>query len=768
MKVFGGVTKSKPVRELIEAADQARDRKEWHDAAAAYRQVVQNDPALKHIWVQLGNCEKESGRLEAAESAYRTSIDIDRLVADTHLQLGHVLKLQGRLADAKDSYDTALALDPRSDAARAEIAALERLSVDSLAPRSAAARTEAGAPGELSTDSVLPKRISVVQPRLIFECGDLVEYFIENRVPTGIQRVQINIIQSGLTLGEFARRIRIIFYSRSDRNWHEIAALDFLSLVNAALQLRSVSDSAWQGIRTRICSGETAPRFEFAKHDTLVNIGTSWWIEDYFLRIRNLKDQFDLRYIPFVHDCIPLVTPEHCAENLTKEFAVWMEGVFRHADYFLVNSRATEADLVKFAAQFKQERPNVHVVQLDGNLTVLADRSEAEISDRKRLEPVFEQNDIAAKRTEEPKFVLFVSTLESRKNHILAFMVWDQLIAKLGLDNTPYLVCVGKYGWMFDHALAYLRGRPKLQRRVRILNGVDDRTLSALYNECEFSLYPSYYEGWGLPVTESLCHGKVPVIAKVSSLPEAGGSFALYFDPLATREAYGIIERLIVDKPYRSGLESKIKAGFRPRSWGDIAADLLSAANRATPKSPAVNGPASWNEQIEPGVFYDLAKSSEGEGRSRKSGVHLRIGEGWYPCEDWGVWTGKGDARLEFAFPDLNSRELVVYLRLKGAPGLGSSIEVASNFSDRVLAVSLGPNEVKWFNLVFPVSAKEIAVKELSFHTLALVDLATLTDGRDRRRIGCGVCAFGVAWRSDLEGRLAMMEAVAIASGHPV
>jgi O-antigen biosynthesis protein len=173
MKVFGGVTKSKPVRELIEAADQARDRKEWHDAAAAYRQVVQNDPALKHIWVQLGNCEKESGRLEAAESAYRTSIDIDRLVADTHLQLGHVLKLQGRLADAKDSYDTALALDPRSDAARAEIAALERLSVDSLAPRSAAARTEAGAPGELSTDSVLPKRISVVQPRLIFECGDL-------------------------------------------------------------------------------------------------------------------------------------------------------------------------------------------------------------------------------------------------------------------------------------------------------------------------------------------------------------------------------------------------------------------------------------------------------------------------------------------------------------------------------------------------------------------------------------------------------------------
>jgi Tfp pilus assembly protein PilF len=87
--------------------------------------------ALNHIWVQLGHCEKESGKLTAAETAYRKSVDIDPFVADTHLQLGHALKLQGKLADAKASYERALELDPRSGAAKAEVAALSELAVES-------------------------------------------------------------------------------------------------------------------------------------------------------------------------------------------------------------------------------------------------------------------------------------------------------------------------------------------------------------------------------------------------------------------------------------------------------------------------------------------------------------------------------------------------------------------------------------------------------------------------------------------------------------
>jgi glycosyltransferase involved in cell wall biosynthesis len=498
-----------------------------------------------------------------------------------------------------------------------------------------------------------------------------------------MQRVQINIIESGLTLDKYARLIKIAFCSRDDSSWREIPALDFFALVNAAQELRSVSDAAWRNIQHRICIAETAPRFEFAKHDTLINIGAPAGIDDYFLRIRNLKQRLKIKYVAFVYDCDSLAALHHCSENLTKEFGAWIEGLFRHADYFLVNSRATETDLLECAANLKHDPPNIHVVGLDGQLNAELSAADDGIDDRSRLRSVFEANDIAAGGSEPPKFVLFVSTLESRKNHIVAFSVWDQLIAKLGIQNTPYLLGLGEHGWMFDTALVYLKERPKLERRVRFLSGVDGNTLSALYNQCEFTPYLSHHEGWGLLVVESLCHGKVPVVANVSSLREAGGSFALYFDPLAPRVAHVIVERLIADEGYRLGLEAKIKAGFQPRPWHVIAADVLSVLSRvetvaAQPKEKSF---PAWIERIEPGVIYEISKPTSEGGLSAQSGIHMRLGAGWLPCEDWGAWTCPGESRLAFVFPDKDCHELTVYLQLKGAPGKGSSVEVVANFS---------------------------------------------------------------------------------------
>src|SRR5271166_2187803 len=512
------------------AGDLARDQKDWHGAVACYRKVLDLDPTLEHIWVQLGNCAKESGRPEEAGAAYRHALTIDPMNGDTHLQLGHLLKVQGNLTEAKASYLRALEINPDLDSARIEVSALEELSVPT--PQSYQERD--------------------LHRRVIFECSDLVEYFLDNRLPTGIQRVQINIVKEALASEEFGKTVRVIFYSQNYRSWHEITHLDFLSLINAGQKLEAVSDEAWVAVRGQACVARRENTFRFVRNDTLINIGTSWWIVDYFLRIRNLQDQVDLKYIPFVHDCIPLVAPEHCAGNLTKEFAAWIDGVFLHADYFLANSKSTAADLTRFAGERGHKPPSVHVVQLDGDLAAGSQEAgeapgEGELNEsvRQVVAKLFQSNNIPFRRNETPRFALFVSTLESRKNHILAFTVWDHLIARLGLENTPYLICVGKRGWMFDAATAYLGGRPKLQHRVRFLSGVDDRSLSALYNLCEFTLYPSHYEGWGLPVTESLCHGKVPVVARVSSLPEAGGDFAVYFDPLNRGEAYASVERLV-------------------------------------------------------------------------------------------------------------------------------------------------------------------------------------------------------------------------------
>ena len=81
----------------------------------------------------------------------------------------------------------------------------------------------------------------------------------------------------------------------------------------------------------------------------LVNLGTSLWVADYFLFIRNAKARHAISYVPFVHDLIPVMTPDFCVDGIRKEFAAWLAGLFQHADGFLVNSRSTARDLMEGA-----------------------------------------------------------------------------------------------------------------------------------------------------------------------------------------------------------------------------------------------------------------------------------------------------------------------------------------------------------------------------------------------------------------------------------
>ncbi|MES3108929.1 glycosyltransferase [Sphingomonas aurantiaca] len=109
------------VAALVARADQARDRRDWLEAAEAYRGVLRLQPRNAGLWVQLGHALKESGGLQAAGDAYRRALSIDRFSADTHLQLGHLLKMQDDRAGAVAAYAQALRLDPQLESALGEL-----------------------------------------------------------------------------------------------------------------------------------------------------------------------------------------------------------------------------------------------------------------------------------------------------------------------------------------------------------------------------------------------------------------------------------------------------------------------------------------------------------------------------------------------------------------------------------------------------------------------------------------------------------------------
>jgi glycosyltransferase involved in cell wall biosynthesis len=140
----------------------------------------------------------------------------------------------------------------------------------------------------------------------------------------------------------------------------------------------------------------------------------------------------------------------------------------------------------------------------------------------------------------------------------------------------PDLVFAGRLvGGMVERFNKNIR-RPELRERIKIVAEPEDQQLATLYAGCLFTVFPSLYEGWGLPVTESLGFGKPVAASNRSSIPEAGGDFCVYFDPEHVEEATAVIGDLI-ERPERvAELKRRIAKGFRPLRWEDTAAELLS------------------------------------------------------------------------------------------------------------------------------------------------------------------------------------------------
>ena len=103
------------------------------------------------------------------------------------------------------------------------------------------------------------------------------------------------------------------------------------------------------------------------------------------------------------------------------------------------------------------------------------------------------------------------------------------------------------------------------------LDTVTDGELRALYEAAEFCVYPSLYEGWGLPVGEALSMGKVVLSSNAGSLPEVGGGLVVYVDPWDIRDWARKIFELSSNATYREDLEKKVRDSYMTRTWSQAA-----------------------------------------------------------------------------------------------------------------------------------------------------------------------------------------------------
>ena len=144
-------------------------------------------------------------------------------------------------------------------------------------------------------------------------------------------------------------------------------------------------------------------------------------------------------------------------------------------------------------------------------------------------------------------YILCVSGFSKRKNLVRLIHAFKRINTKI------HLVIAGRKGDTYNQALQASSGI----ENITLMTDISDNTLESLYDKCLFCVYPSEYEGFGIPILEAFSHGKTVATSKVSSMPEVGGNAAAYFNPLNEDEIESCIQALL-DSEERAKYEVNI------------------------------------------------------------------------------------------------------------------------------------------------------------------------------------------------------------------
>jgi len=405
-------------------------------------------------------------------------------------------------------------------------------------------------------------------PRIWVEINDFMRMFDWAITPTGIGRVQMEIVlrlavnhPDRVALCRIGRTVDEIAFVEPDRVRRLIEQNNFPSAGSPAklamIRLRQTLRVLERRARARLIPDDpTAFARQVKRGDILVNFGASWEHRQYGAKIRELKRRHGLRFALLVHDVLPISHPEFVSPQHLPNFMKWFLEMGRTWDMVLTPSVASAEAVRRALVEHGMTIPPIRPIPFGAGFKASPSaRAAAPVSGQ--------------------PYVLFVSTIEIRKNHILMVRIWEELLRRHGAAAVPALVFVGKFGWEIDGLKQHLAATENLPGKIVIANTLSDAEVAKAYDNCLFTVFPSFCEGWGLPVTESLAHGKLCVASNVTSIPEAGGRFADYFNPNDFESALGLVERAIFDESYRASREFEIRSAFVRQSWEDCAKAVI-------------------------------------------------------------------------------------------------------------------------------------------------------------------------------------------------
>ena len=377
---------------------------------------------------------------------------------------------------------------------------------------------------------------------MLIDATRLVDRFLQNRLPTGVDRVSLQYLQ------HFLGRSRALV--RFAGRWIELGQLGSRRVFEALL------DGNGDGRSTvRRCVVQAyACTWRQHHRGVLFNTGHSGLDHPNYgaeVAQRSLKPIF------FLHDLIPISHPEYCRAGEAERHHLRLETMLSVGKGLIVNSSATRDELLAYASERGVAVPPCAVALL----------APARLPEPNRDRPMAK-----------PYFVV-LGTIEPRKNHLLLLHVWRQLVAELG-ESAPQLVVIGQRGWECEQVVDLLDRCLALKGHVTELPRCDDRELATWLTHAQALLFPSFIEGFGMPLVEALTLG-LPVLA--SDLPvfrEIAGDLPVYLDPLDGPAWHRTVRDFMQQNSPERQTQIARMAGYTAPTWEQhfaVIEDLLRA-----------------------------------------------------------------------------------------------------------------------------------------------------------------------------------------------
>lgn len=290
----------------------------------------------------------------------------------------------------------------------------------------------------------------------------------------------------------------------------------------------------------------------FTAGDVCLSMSATWKLPRCAELIARHKAATPIHVVNLLYDLIPILRPEWLSPGYARQLAIWARQQMVNADLILAISQFQKSEIETYLRRSNLPARTVRTIRLGDN---------PEPAGGAAVRP----RHIPAR-----PFVLCVSTLDARKNHACLYHVWRRLAEKHG-PACPQLLLVGM---PHESGLALLRqigNDPLIDGLIVHLPAVGDRDLAWYYGNCFFTVYPSLYEGWGLPVGESLAAGRYCIASNAAPLTEAGGSWIDYFDPVDFDACFDLVDRAIARPDYVRQREEKLRAGYKAQTWRNSA-----------------------------------------------------------------------------------------------------------------------------------------------------------------------------------------------------